>query len=82
MSMMMDESPANRARVRVDAAHQGMAKPEDVNYREAEDPAMSCGSCLNFDGGHSCAKVAGEVDAAAVCDLYEATEPMMEEPVL
>ncbi len=68
---MAPQTPSNRARVRIDSTLNSMQKPEDVNYREAETPDVSCGNCMNFDGAHSCAAVAGEIDSAATCDLHD-----------
>lgn len=31
----------------------------------------NCGSCTHFDGQMACAKVAGNIDPSATCDLFE-----------
>jgi hypothetical protein len=63
----------DRAQGRADDA--GKAPPEQVNYRPAEDPAMSCATCQHFievDG--SCEVVAGPIDPTFTSDLFEPIE--------
>lgn len=43
----------------------------DVNYRAATDMAKSCGDCLHFQPPSGCELVAGNIDPAATCDLFE-----------
>ena len=70
MERTMGTPRKNAAYTRIDESG-GMPSPDEVNYREAEDPAQACSECLNFDGRDGCAKVAGPVEAAGTCDLFE-----------
>lgn len=72
---------ANAASTRIDKASTGLMDPAEAGYREATDPEQRCEMCLNFDGRSACAKVAGPVDAAGVCDLFESATPMMPEEI-
>jgi len=48
--------------------------PEQVNYREADDPSKACGMCGRYaeeDASKgACTLVEGEVEAFMVCDKY------------
>ena len=52
----------------------GKADPAEVNYREAEDPEMTCAECLNFLPPDQCGVVAGKVNPAGVCDAFTPAE--------
>lgn len=79
--MMMEERPSReRASARIDMDMDGKLNPDDVNYREADDPQTRCKECVSFDGRNGCVQVAGPVDAAGVCDLFENIEGVMEAP--
>jgi hypothetical protein len=73
--MMPFQEASAAGRNRVGAAVSGKAPQSEVNYREAEDPAMACGACLHFDGAGVCDVVEGDIDPAAVSDLFEPAAP-------
>lgn len=50
-----------------------ISKPA-VNYRQTEDQAQMCANCKNFRDPNRCELVAGEIDPADTCDLFEAAE--------
>lgn len=55
---------------------------ESVNYRPAENPARSCGTCVMFHSG-KCDLVLGEIKSADTCDRWEAkTEKSQKTPEL
>lgn len=74
MSMMGQPGWEQQAYATMGQELDGLASPEEVNYREAEDPEVSCGECLNFMPPDACSVVAGKVNAAAVCDAFAPRE--------
>lgn len=58
------------ANTRMDVAG-GKQDPQQVNLREAAQPAQSCGTCFAFDGRNGCSTVGGNVAPAQVCDLWK-----------
>jgi hypothetical protein len=53
----------------------GKASPVEVNLRESESPDMICQGCEYYEMPgqpvSSCVKVAGEVQAQQLCDIFE-----------
>lgn len=67
------------ARDLLDTAESGKQDRREVGYRAAEDPAEVCRLCGNWQGDDQdteapCAKVGGEVEAGATCDLFTTGE--------
>lgn len=71
----------NRSASETDPLHQPsrikeitlMPSLAEVNYRPADAPEMSCGTCSNFQGD-SCLVVEGPVQAEGVCDVFTPIE--------
>lgn len=61
----------------LDTAESGKQDRREVGYRAAEEPDKVCRLCDNWQGDDQdteapCAKVGGEVEAGATCDLFTA----------
>lgn len=50
----------------------GTLTKAEANYRDADTPEESCGTCANFDGHSTCKVVAGRISADHVSDEYKA----------
>jgi hypothetical protein len=58
----------------------GKTPQAEVNYRQSEDPARSCGTCTRFQPPADCALVAGKVSDVGLCDAWSADEESTVEP--
>ena len=58
------------ANQRMDMA-EGKQNPQNVNLREADEPAQSYGTCSLFDGVGGCQIVAGKISPAQTCNAWK-----------
>lgn len=59
-----------------DQVPQGPNEPGSVHYQaQAPDARMQCGMCKNFIPPASCGLVAGRIDPAGTCDLFQPLPP-------